>query len=140
VTQTNFPSSLSENYKYDANNNLTGKTDRKGQTITYLYDSLNQLTSKTYPDTTAVDCVYDLVEPYDAFCRLFTLAFATGSFPDGERKSTSIGIDCLMCRHAKFRPLASHGTPCRHSKIPRRCDTRKQCRSGDHKRGRRRVF
>ena len=22
-----------------------------------------------------------------------------------------IGIDCLMSRHAKFRPLASHGTP-----------------------------
>src|SRR6266567_3728317 len=41
---------------------------------------------------------------------------------------------------AKFRPLASHGTPWRHSKIPHRCDTRKQCRSGDHKRGRRRVF
>jgi DNA-binding transcriptional ArsR family regulator len=34
-----------------------------------------------------------------------------GSFPDGERKPSLIGIDCLMCRHAKFRPLASHGTP-----------------------------
>ena len=32
-----------------------------GQTITYLYDALNRLTSKTYPDTTAVDYVYDLV-------------------------------------------------------------------------------
>jgi RHS repeat-associated protein len=61
VTQTNFPSSLSENYQYDADNNLTQKTDRKGQTITYLYDALNRLTSKTYPDTTAVDYVYDLV-------------------------------------------------------------------------------
>src|SRR5437667_8736947 len=50
-------------------------------------------------------------KPYDTFCRLFTLAFATGSFPDGERKPSLIGIDCLMCRHAKFRPLASHGTP-----------------------------
>jgi YD repeat-containing protein len=29
--------------------------------ITYLYDALNRLTSKTYPDTTAVDYVYDLV-------------------------------------------------------------------------------
>jgi YD repeat-containing protein len=43
--------SLSENYQYDADNNLTSKTDRKGQTITYLYDALNRLTSKTYPDT-----------------------------------------------------------------------------------------
>jgi len=61
VTQTNFPSSLSEYYAYDANNNLTSKTDRKSQTITYVYDALNRLTSKTYPDTTAVDYVYDLV-------------------------------------------------------------------------------
>jgi YD repeat-containing protein len=34
VTQTNFPSSLSEYYQYDADNNLTQKTDRKGQIIT----------------------------------------------------------------------------------------------------------
>jgi YD repeat-containing protein len=46
VTRTNFPSSLSENYAYDADNNLTSKTDRKGQTITYLYDALNRLTKK----------------------------------------------------------------------------------------------
>ena len=41
VTQTNFPSSLSENYQYDADNNLTQKIDRKNQTITYVYDALN---------------------------------------------------------------------------------------------------
>jgi hypothetical protein len=35
VTQTNFPSSLSEYYEYHAGNNLTSKPDRKGQTITY---------------------------------------------------------------------------------------------------------
>ena len=39
MTQTNFPWSRSEHYQYDADNNLTSKTDRKGQTITYLYDS-----------------------------------------------------------------------------------------------------
>jgi hypothetical protein len=39
-----------------------------------------------------------------------------------------------------FRPLASHGTPWRHSKILHRCDTQRHCRSGDHKRGRRRGF
>ena len=60
MTQTNFPSSLSENYQYDADNNPTSKTDRKSQTITFLYDALNRLTSKTYPDTTAVDYDYDL--------------------------------------------------------------------------------
>jgi YD repeat-containing protein len=36
VIQNNFPSSLSEFYQYDADNNLTSKTDREGQTITYL--------------------------------------------------------------------------------------------------------
>jgi hypothetical protein len=40
----------------------------------------------------------------------------------------------------KFKLSASRGTPWRRSKIPRRYDTRKQCRSGDHKRARRQVF
>src|SRR6266404_2811819 len=40
----------------------------------------------------------------------------------------------------KFRPLASLGTPWRHSKIPHRCDTRRHDRSGDHKKRRRRVL
>src|SRR5512137_968854 len=60
VTQTNFPSTLSENYAYDADNNLTSKTDRKNQTILYVYDALNRLTHKGYPDATGVDYVYDL--------------------------------------------------------------------------------
>ena len=60
VTRTNLTSSLSENYQCDADNNRVSKTDRKNQTITYLYDALNRLTSKSYPDTTAVDHVYDL--------------------------------------------------------------------------------
>jgi len=47
-------------------------------------------------------------------------------------------LNLAVC--AKFRPLASHGTPWRHSKIPHRCDTRRHGRSDDHKRGRRRVF
>lgn len=41
---------------------------------------------------------------------------------------------------AKFRPLASHETPWRHSKIPHRCETGRHGRSGDHKRVRRRVL
>src|SRR6266404_7345052 len=40
---------------------------------------------------------------------------------------------------AKFRPSASHGTPCRYSKTAHRCDPRRRGRSGDHNRGRRRV-
>ena len=41
---------------------------------------------------------------------------------------------------AKFRPLANHETPWRHSKNPHHCDTRRHSHSGDHKRERRRVF
>jgi len=40
----------------------------------------------------------------------------------------------------KSRPLANHGTPWRYSKTAHRCDTRRHGRSGDHQRGRRRVF
>jgi hypothetical protein len=72
-------------------------------TMRSLIDRLTPIAEK-HPTTTTF-------EPSDRFCRLFTLAFATGSFPDGERKPSLIGIDCLMCRQAKFKPLASHGTP-----------------------------
>src|SRR5882757_5737876 len=60
VTQTAFPSSLTENYVYDAVGNLTGKVDRKNQTILYVYDALNRLSHKGYPDATSADYVYDL--------------------------------------------------------------------------------
>src|SRR4029077_3632419 len=50
-----------EQYAYDAANNLTSKTDRKGQTIQYVYDALNRLTQKNYPDSTNVQYTYDLV-------------------------------------------------------------------------------
>jgi RHS repeat-associated protein len=60
VTQTAFPSTLTENYVYDGASNLTSKVDRKNQTILYVYDALNRLTHKGYPDATGVDYVYDL--------------------------------------------------------------------------------
>ncbi len=61
VTQTTFPSTLTETYGYDQLYNLTSKTDRKGQTIQYVYDSLYRMTGKTYPDETSASYVYDLV-------------------------------------------------------------------------------
>jgi RHS repeat-associated protein len=61
LTQTTFPSTLSESYTYDAIDNLASKTDRKSQTINYVYDALNRLTHKGYPDSTGVDYIYDLV-------------------------------------------------------------------------------
>ncbi|MGB7847221.1 MAG: RHS repeat-associated core domain-containing protein, partial [Candidatus Acidiferrum sp.] len=44
---------------YDNVGNLTSKTDRKNQLITYTYDQLNRLTQKSYPDTTVVNYTYD---------------------------------------------------------------------------------
>jgi len=61
VTQTTFPSNKFETYAYDADNNLTSKTDRNGNTIQYVYDALNRLTQKTYPDSTTAEYTYDLV-------------------------------------------------------------------------------
>jgi hypothetical protein len=40
---------------------------------------------------------------------------------------------------AKFRPLASPGTPWHHSKILHRCDTRRHCRSGNQQKWHRRL-
>ena len=74
VTQTTFPSSLTESYSYDAVGNLTSKTDRKGQYIAYTYDQLNRLTLKTYPDTTTVSYTYD----YDS--RLTQVVDPTGTY------------------------------------------------------------
>ncbi len=39
-------------YGYDANGNLTSRTDNRNITTTYGYDALNRLTSKTYSDGT----------------------------------------------------------------------------------------
>ena len=87
--------------RYDADNNLASKTDRKGQTIQYVYDALNRLTQKTYPDSTSVEYAYDLVgkvtqvnDPtgtygfsYDNMGRLAgtstAYAFLTGTFTNG---------------------------------------------------------
>ena len=60
MTQTTFPSNLTESYLYDSAGNLTSKTDRNSHSILYVYDALNRLTHKGYPDSTGVDYVYDL--------------------------------------------------------------------------------
>jgi YD repeat-containing protein len=46
-------------HAYDAVGNLTGKTDRKGQSIAYTYDQLYRLAQKSYPDLTSVTYSYD---------------------------------------------------------------------------------
>jgi len=74
VTQTTFPSTLTESYTYDAVSNLTSKTDRKGQAISYSYDELDRLTSKGYPDSTSV------AYTYDAASRLTNVSDPTGTY------------------------------------------------------------
>ncbi|MCL6588975.1 MAG: FG-GAP-like repeat-containing protein [Firmicutes bacterium] len=46
-------------YEYDANNNLTSRTDGKNQTVSISYDALNRPTEKRYPDGTKVNYYYD---------------------------------------------------------------------------------
>jgi RHS repeat-associated protein len=47
-------------YQYDANGNLTLKTDSRGVTTTYIYDALNRVTFRDYSDSTPdVTYTYD---------------------------------------------------------------------------------
>jgi YD repeat-containing protein len=73
VTQTDFPSSLSEHFYYDAVGNLTSKTDRNGHTITYVYDNLNRMTSKSYTN-------YSAAYSYDLASRLTQVVDPTGTY------------------------------------------------------------
>ncbi len=74
VTQTAFPSTLTERYSYDLDGNLLAKTDRNGHVINYGYDVLNRLASKSYPDSTAVSYTYDIAN------RLMQVSDATGTY------------------------------------------------------------
>lgn len=48
-------SAWSVGYQYDANNNLTQKTDARGVITTYAYDSLNRNTTIDYSDTVSIN-------------------------------------------------------------------------------------
>ena len=56
-------SAWSLGYQYDANGNLTQKTDARGVVSTYAYDALNRNTTIDYSDTIAVDP--DVSRSYD---------------------------------------------------------------------------
>src|SRR6202034_4491656 len=48
-------------YSYDANGNVSSKTDARGVTTGYQYDALNRLTSKSYSNGTPSSCYqYDV--------------------------------------------------------------------------------
>jgi RHS repeat-associated protein len=48
-------SAWSIGYQYDANNNLTQKTDARGVVSTYVYDAINRNTTVDYSDTAAIN-------------------------------------------------------------------------------------
>jgi YD repeat-containing protein len=111
VVETNFPSSYSDTYEYDANNNLTSKTDRNSHTIDYEYDEVNRLVEKTYPDSSTVAYTYDLagkltqvVDPtgtysfsYDNMGRL-TGTTTAYSFLTGRNFTTAYAYDAASNR------------------------------------------
>ena len=52
---TSGNSAWSTSYQYDANSNLTAKTDARGAASTYVYDALNRNTTVDYSDTTSIN-------------------------------------------------------------------------------------
>ncbi|MBI5116613.1 RHS repeat protein [Candidatus Poribacteria bacterium] len=61
VTRITYPNNDYETFKYDANGNLTLKTDCNGAQIQYAYDALNHLTQKTYPGSSTATFAYDKI-------------------------------------------------------------------------------
>jgi RHS repeat-associated protein len=56
-------STWSETYGYDADNNLSTKTDARNITINYTYDALNRLTDKTYTEPPSLPAGYTHTDP-----------------------------------------------------------------------------
>lgn len=80
LKQANNPESGAINYLYDANSNLTQKTDSRlpAVTTTYNYDALNRVTRRTYSDTTPqVNYFYD-AQSLPVGAPSFTRGAATG--------------------------------------------------------------
>ena len=54
------PESGTISYSYDANGNLTTRTDARGVVLTKFYDDLNRLTSNEYDNPVSPGSVADL--------------------------------------------------------------------------------
>ncbi|MBI5117755.1 hypothetical protein HZA56_14875 [Candidatus Poribacteria bacterium] len=61
VTRITYPNNDYETFAYDANGNLTLKTDCNGAQIQYAYDALNHITQKTYPGSSTATFAYDKI-------------------------------------------------------------------------------
>jgi RHS repeat-associated protein len=89
--ETIFPSTLSESYQFDGDNNLVYKTDRNGNSITYSYDYQNHLYRKSYPDANSVTYTYDPAARLTAVQDTLTGAYTFGY--DNMNRLTSVGTD-----------------------------------------------
>jgi len=102
-----------ENYTYDANENLTTFTDRKGQVTTYQYDNLNRLNFVgfgTQGNTYASTISYQ----YDSGNRMTQ---ATDSISG----TITRGYDGLDRLSSETTPQAASGTPMTVRAAGRRC-------------------
>ncbi|MGB6744329.1 MAG: RHS repeat-associated core domain-containing protein, partial [Terracidiphilus sp.] len=77
LTSTIYPDSTTEQFQYDANNNVTQKTTRSGQTISSSYDALNRVQTKTPQGETAGTVTYG----YDYSGRMLQASDGSTSAP-----------------------------------------------------------
>ena len=77
LSNTIYPDSSTEQFQYDANNNVTQKTTRSGQTISSSYDALNRLQTKTPQGEAAGTVTYG----YDYSGRMLQASDGSSSMP-----------------------------------------------------------
>jgi YD repeat-containing protein len=89
-------------YQYDANGNLTQKTDARGVVSTYAYDALNRSTTIDYSDTTSINP--DVTRYYDGAVNgkgRFWYFYSGGNFSSG----SNVEITAIDSYDALGRPL-----------------------------------
>jgi RHS repeat-associated protein len=77
LSSTIYPDSTTEQFQYDANNNVTQKTTRSGQTISSSYDALNRVQTKTPQGEAAGTVTYG----YDYSGRMLQASDGSNSTP-----------------------------------------------------------
>ncbi len=102
LSTTTYPDSSTENYSYDADDNVLSRQTRAGATLAFSYDTLNRLATKAPPSEATVTYVYDqashLIGVSDASAAIAAPA-TSASY------STSYAYDQLN------RPLTASWTP-----------------------------
>ncbi|HEV7746081.1 MAG TPA: RHS repeat-associated core domain-containing protein [Pyrinomonadaceae bacterium] len=84
LTSATNPESGAISYQYDANGNLTQKTDARPVTATYAYDALNRATTRSYSDSTpAVTYSYDSTSITNGKGRLASVSSSVSTYSYG---------------------------------------------------------